>query len=375
MGRADIAVKNWLNDNERFADLFNGVVFGGRQVVRSEELESMDRETDIIVTDKEGKRKGVQRYRDIVKRWKKKMDLAVLACEAQNNVHYAMPVRGMTQDGLSYTEQIRILWRGREREKGGGKAGRLSGEEYLSRFGKNDRIFPVITLVFYYDVKKWDGAVDLYDMFKLDDELKEEEVLRKYIPNYRINLIDAGNVEHIERFRTDLQQVFGMLQCRGEKDKLEEYIQRHRDYFESVDVETYQAMREFLQSKKIMKDMSSLGKEEKINMCKAMEEWYADAIQKGTKAGMEAGRAEGLAKGIEEGRAEGREQGRVEGRAEGRAEGREQGRAEGRISVIIKMLSKGLSAEEIKSYTDGTDDEIEQAKKKLEEAQDGKISG
>lgn len=134
-----------------------------------------------------------------------------------------------------------------------------------------------------------------------------------------------------------------MLQCRGEKDKLEEYIQRHRDYFESVDVETYQAMREFLQSKKIMKDMSSLGKEEKINMCKAMEEWYADAIQKGTKAGMEAGRAEG--------------------------------RAEGRVSVIIKMLSKGLSAEEIKSYTDGTDDEIEQAKKKLEEAQDGKISG
>lgn len=117
MGRADIAVKNWLNDSERFADLFNGVVFGGRQVVRSEELESMDRETDIIVTDKEGKRKGVQRYRDIVKRWKKKMDLAVLACEAQNNVHYAMPVRGMTQDGLSYTEQIRILWRGREREK------------------------------------------------------------------------------------------------------------------------------------------------------------------------------------------------------------------------------------------------------------------
>lgn len=31
MGRADIAVKNWLNDNERFADLFNGVVFGGRR--------------------------------------------------------------------------------------------------------------------------------------------------------------------------------------------------------------------------------------------------------------------------------------------------------------------------------------------------------
>ena len=50
---------------------------------------------------------------------------------------------------------------------------------------------------FYYDVKKWDGAVELYDMFRLTDELKKEEVLRKYIPNYRINLIDAANIEHI----------------------------------------------------------------------------------------------------------------------------------------------------------------------------------
>ena len=106
MGKPDIAVKNWLSDNERVADLFNGMVFGGRLVVRAEELESMDRETDIIVTDKDGKRKGVQRYRDIVKRWKKGVDLAVLTCEAQNNIHYAMPVRGMTQDGLSYTDQI-----------------------------------------------------------------------------------------------------------------------------------------------------------------------------------------------------------------------------------------------------------------------------
>ena len=31
MGKADIAVKNWLSDNERFANLFTGMIFGGRQ--------------------------------------------------------------------------------------------------------------------------------------------------------------------------------------------------------------------------------------------------------------------------------------------------------------------------------------------------------
>lgn len=350
MGKPDIAVKHWLNDNERFADLFNGTVFGGRRVIRAEELESMDRETDIIVTDKNGKRKGVQRYRDIVKRWKKEVDLAVLTCEAQNNIHYAMPVRGMTQDGLSYTEQMRLLWKEKMRSEGSGQqAGRLTGEEYLSRFGKEDRIFPVITLIFYYDVKKWDGAVELYDMFRLTDELKKEEVLRKYIPNYRINLIDAANIEHLDRFHTDLQQVLGMLKCRGKREKLEEYIQKNRDYFESVDVETYQAMRELLHSERLMKDMSSLRKEEKIDMCKAMEEWYEDAVAKG----LEAGRKAGLEAGMEAGRKAGMEA------------GRKAGRTEGRIAIIIRMLSKGLDEEMIKSYTDGTDEEIEKAKMEM----------
>ncbi len=41
MGKADIAVKNWLGNNERFADLFNGIVFGGRQVISPEELENI----------------------------------------------------------------------------------------------------------------------------------------------------------------------------------------------------------------------------------------------------------------------------------------------------------------------------------------------
>ena len=179
-------------------------------------------------------------------------------------------------------------------------------------------------------------------MFELDIEQKDAELLKKYIPNYRINLIDAGNVKHLERFRTDLQQVFGMLQCRSEKEKLQEYIRKNKDYFESVDVETYQAMRELLRSKRIMRDMSSAGKEEKIDMCRAMEEWYADAVREGRAAGMKQGIAEGL------------------------AEGRTEGRAEGRKVIIRTMLTKGLSPEEIASYTDATDEEIDQVRKEME---------
>lgn len=119
------------------------------------------------------------------------------------------------------------------------------------------------------------------------------------------------------------------------------YIQKNRDYFESVDVETYQAMRELLHSEKLMKDMSSLRKEEKIDMCKAMEEWYEDAVAKGLEAGRKAGMEAG------------------------RKAGRKAGRTEGRIAIIIRMLSKGLDEEMIKSYTDGTDEELEKAKMEM----------
>ena len=129
MGKADIAVKNWLSDRERFADLFNGTVFGGRQVVLPEELEDMDRETDIIITDKEQKERGVQRFRDLVKLWNRDIFLVVLACEIQDKKHYAMPVRNMLQDSLSYMDQIRGLWRRRRSGKVQGQRAEDSEKE------------------------------------------------------------------------------------------------------------------------------------------------------------------------------------------------------------------------------------------------------
>ena len=37
MGKADISVNNWLEEKERFADLFNGVIFEGKQVIQPNE--------------------------------------------------------------------------------------------------------------------------------------------------------------------------------------------------------------------------------------------------------------------------------------------------------------------------------------------------
>lgn len=39
MGEADLIMRDYLTSKERFADLFNGVLFEGKQVIRPEQLQ------------------------------------------------------------------------------------------------------------------------------------------------------------------------------------------------------------------------------------------------------------------------------------------------------------------------------------------------
>lgn len=150
---------------------------------------------------------------------------------------------------------------------------------------KEDRIVPVITIVFYYGEEKWDGSLELYEMFP--EELREnEELLQKYIVNYRINLLDAGHLEQTKSFKTDLHEICGMLECRKTKAELLQYVRRNENYFRNVDEDTYYVIREFLHSEQIWKKEIKLknGKEQ-VNMCKALEELYHDGIDEGIAVG------------------------------------------------------------------------------------------
>lgn len=88
---------------------------------------------------------------------------------------------------------------------------------------------------------------------------------------------------------TDLQVIFGMLKCRQVAEKLKEYVEQHREYFESVDLETYQAVRELLRSEKILRDARKDRKETRVNMCKALEDLYQNGVDTGMGQKIEQG--------------------------------------------------------------------------------------
>ena len=75
-------------------------------------------------------------------------------------------------------------------------------------------------------------------------------------------------------------------------------------------------------------------REERVNMCEAIEGIIHDAKAEGIE--------EGRAEGIEKGRAEGIEKGRAEGIEKGRAEGIEKGRAAGKVETLLSLIEKGI---------------------------------
>ena len=52
MGKADVNVNIWLSEKKRFANLFNGVIYGGRQVILPEDLEEVNPVSSVSVKNR-----------------------------------------------------------------------------------------------------------------------------------------------------------------------------------------------------------------------------------------------------------------------------------------------------------------------------------
>lgn len=85
-----------------------------------------------------------------------------------------------------------------------------------------------------------DGPLQLYDMFDMPLNTRASDVLKRYVPDYRINLIELEKIDY-KKFTTDLQIMFGMLKYRKDKVLLARYIEENRSYFADVDEDTLEA--------------------------------------------------------------------------------------------------------------------------------------
>ena len=221
MGRKNEAMLSYLEDEERFADLFNQVYFGGSQVVDAKELE----EASEAYHGKPGEKGG--RARDIKKRLKSGRELKILALESQSETSYIMPWRVMDYDCREYARQIRKAQRANEeRGKAGEEVYRDAGER-LSRMRREERLAPVYTICLYHGREPWDGPRSLRDMMDFGGaEAGGRPEWEERFADYPLHLVDACGPMDCSGFRTSLKELFTMLQCHRDKERLRGFLDR-----------------------------------------------------------------------------------------------------------------------------------------------------
>lgn len=199
--KPDTVLKNYWNVNEHFADLYNGILFDGKQVIKSEELEDVDTE-EATVMEHRKYIEIIRASRDNIKIHKKSAALGIefvlLGLESQEHIHYAMPMRVMGYDYSTYKKQYDINAAKNKNVKN------LNKDEYLSKMKKTDKFTPVITTVVYYGEKEWDGAKSLHEMLNLPKEVE------KYVNDYKMFLIEARQ-NNLTLHNMDNKDLFELL--------------------------------------------------------------------------------------------------------------------------------------------------------------------
>lgn len=271
----DLAAKECLNDDKRYADLVNGLLFGGEQRIQPSDLQEIDSQQ----WSKPGKKKKCkcrQVYRDLIKKTAFGVNFSLIGIENQELVHYLMPIRAMEYDLIAYRKQAAKIAKQLEEVNG------MSSAEFISKFRKTDRLCPCITIVLFYG-EDWDGAKTLHELLNFTDIPDD---LRKYINDYPVHIFDILKIENTEVFRTDLRQIFNFLQCAKNKEKLQKLVEEDCAY-QQLEEDAYDMISAFTNEEMFISVKEDYKKEGKVNMCQAFRELLEDNRLVGVKQGIE----------------------------------------------------------------------------------------
>ena len=268
----DTALKNFWRDNQRFADLFNTVLFNGKEVLKAEDLEEVDTDVSSIVKF-DRHIETVKRILDVVRKTAYGVDFVIWGLENQGKIHYAMPLRHMIGDSLIYLKEYQGIVAKNRKEKEF-----QSSDEFLSALKKTDRLHPVITLCVYYGEEEWDGPYNLLEMLEIPEDLEG------LVSDYKMNLIQVRKSEQFPFKNEDVNTVFDIVR----KIYNEEYAKITDIYKDkNISAELGVIIGSIVESQKLISQaMMIKEKGSELNMCKALEKLMNESEEKGKIKGI-----------------------------------------------------------------------------------------
>ena len=172
MGQKDVTGKVLEDYNDVFADIVNVLLFGGKELMKEEELTNMKDKSQYKADNKIH-----EQERDVSKFWSRgEVRIALCGLENQTIIDQDMPFRVISYDGAAYRAQLSAKGKAR---------------------------YPVVTLVLYFGLKHWEGKRSLYECLEIPEEMKP------YVSDYKINVFEIAYLEEeqVKHFKSDFRFV------------------------------------------------------------------------------------------------------------------------------------------------------------------------
>ena len=248
----DIAEKILESYNDVFADIINGALFGGREVLKPEELAD---QAPRYGYKADGKVRDIER--DVAKRWvKENIRIACIGIENQTDADKDMPLRVIAYDGAEYRTELK----GKDR-------------------------YPVVTIVLYFGHEhRWNQPLNLLGCFDVPEEF------RPYVNDYKVNLLEVAYLtpEQVRLFKSDFRIVadyFVQMRMNDDYVPSEENIRHVQEVLQLLSVMTGDNRFETVISQRAEGGTGTM----------------SDVLTRIENRGIEKGRAEGRAEGRIEG--------------------------------------------------------------------------
>lgn len=288
MGKKDENQSLFYESKERFADLFNGCIFQGNNVINPQELAESD--SVMVLNLPKAKDRASKIIADKIYSWKG-ISTSVMILESQSYVDYGMVLRVMKDEIAAYDKQRRKgleEWKKENCDTSNtisnknSSTPKKSSSEFISSMHPKQKLIPVLTLVLYIGTDTpWDGRAQLYDLMDIEDALKP------YINNYKINIYDFHQHNDFSIFKTENRLLFELLSVANDKNKMIQMMENNEN-FHHADPEVIKMI---IGSTGMNIDLKKIQKNEKgeYDMCKAIEEWKKDLIIEGYNRGEQDG--------------------------------------------------------------------------------------
>ena len=260
MGEKDAAEKTLESYNDVFADIVNGLLFNGKQVVKENELKA---ESENSIYKADGKLH--EQERDVAKYWKNgEIRIALYGLENQTSIDSDMPIRVLSYDGAAYRNQLNLE--------------------------KEQKRYPVITLVLYFGDARWKKPVTLFECLNIPEKLKP------FVNDYKINLFEITKLtdSQISYFKSDFMVVADYF---VKRNKVPDY-RGTNDVIKHVD--------EFFNSMKVLTNDNTFETVYNENISKGtggvtMDRFLNSVMEKGVQKGLTSGKAEIIQEMIKKG--------------------------------------------------------------------------